>query len=804
MVTNEAPRAGAFRTLRARLLFWILVVAVPIYAGAIYLSYHATAGRLESDAISEADQLAARMAMSMDSVIRPIESGILTVAFQLEEVGPPRTEYMKRIRGILAAWPDIYGSTIAVEAPDAATGAFAPYLFRGRDGDIGYSDLAKESYNYRDLPWYRVAAERLQPVWSAPYFDAGGGETWMITYSVPFFRKSAQGKRELAGVVTADLDLGWVRRNAAAYPMESISMGWLYPALPEADFVAAVGDSADRMRQFDAQFDPASVRRVGEDMLRRDVTFAALPPAVSSKAGYLAIRNLSTTGWHLALVIPREQLLAEARQLLNRQIVLGVAGLLLLVMAVSLVAAGVTRPIRALAAAVGSADDDNLDIRLPERPGLDEVGVLTGALRRLRDSLQRHIQMRAGTLAAQARMDHELEVSAQIQQSMLPHGQSLRALPATVEVAVALQPARQVGGDLYDFFPLHDGKVLFAVGDVSDKGVPAALFMARLSALMRVLGASDHGPARLLQEINSRLAEGNNACMFVTVGCGLLDPHTGRFSYASAGHDAPILRRMEGGVSVMDTENGPAIGIEDTVTFEQREGVLAPGDTIILFTDGVTEAEAADGSLLGLDRLLALVDAAPEGAPQLLIGRIVEQVSSHAAGFQATDDMTAMAIRFLPAGVVPYSGPEGARWRIDVTPSSAGVAQAQSRLRGILHARGISDEKQHDVELVAEEWLTNVVRAGGSHPAGDVSVELTLQRDARIALTFRDFGPAFNPLAADAPDLDAPIDDRPIGGLGIHLVREVTDDCEYARVDDCNVLRVRFKGEPLHVADHRS
>jgi sigma-B regulation protein RsbU (phosphoserine phosphatase) len=789
MATKEAPRVGAFRTLRARLLFWILVVAVPIYAGAIYLSYHSTAQRLEADAIREADQLAARMAMAMDSVVLPIEAGIRTVAFQLEEIDPPRTEYLKRIRGILAAWPDVYGSTIAVEAgTDAGSGAFAPYLFRGKGGEIGFSDLARDSYGYRELPWFRNAATSLQPVWSAPYFDAGGGETWMITYSVPFFRKTMPDKRTLAGIVTADLDLEWVRRNAVETPLGSISMGWLYPAQSDAAFIAPVGDSSIRMAGFDAQFDPAAMRSAGEDMLARKVTFANLPAEVSRKAGFLAVRNLDTTGWHLALVIPKDQLLAQARQLLNSQILLGFVGLMLLIIAVSLVAAGITRPIQELAAAVGNAGDDTLDMQLPEKPRQDEVGVLTGALQRLRDSLQRHIQLRASSLAAQARMDHELEVSAQIQQSMLPHGRSIHALPASVDVAVTLQPARQVGGDLYDFFPLHDGKVLFAVGDVSDKGVPAALFMARLSALLRVLGAADQGPAQLLAEINHRLSENNDACMFVTVGCGLLDPQTGHYSYASAGHEPPVLRHADGSICVTAVDNGPAIGIEPVARYQQQEGALAPGDTLILFTDGVTEAETADGGLFGLDRLARLVCDAPDGAPQTIIASIVEQVSSHTAGFHATDDMTAMAIRFQPADVVTHPGRAG--WTIEVQASAAGVERARQRVRGILEARGVAPDQIHDVELIAEEWLTNVVRATGKN---DNRLSMLLELNAsELELVFRDAGPAFNPLAADEPDLDASIASRPVGGLGIHLLRQLTDHCEYSRVNDCNELRVRF------------
>lgn len=793
MLAKSPATVGAFRSLRARLLFWILAVAMPIYAGATYLSYQSTARLLEADAIHEADQLASRLAQTVDTIVRPIEAGIRTVAYQLEEVAPPRSQYLQRIRGILAAWPDVYGSTIAVEEDTAGgkAGGFAPYLFRGKGGEISYADLALDSYDYRHLPWYQVAAERRQPVWSAPYFDAGGGETWMITYSVPFFRKQPQGGQALAGIITADLDLAWIRKHAASTSMGSMGMGWLYPEQKEVEFIAAVGDSAARLARFDPQLDLAALRSTGEEMLAGNTRFHALPRAISAKRSYLVVRNLQTTGWHLALVIPHDQLLAEAQQLLNRQILLGIVGIALLIIAVSVVASGITRPIRELAAAVGDAGAGQLDFRLPDRTRRDELGTLTGALRHLRDSLQQHVELRVRSLAQEARMDQELQVSAQIQQSMLPSGRSLQSLPAAVAIATILRPARQVGGDLYDFFPLHDGQVMFVIGDVSDKGVPAALFMARFSALMRVLGAASHGPARLLAEINDRLVENNDACMFVTVGCGLLDPATGRFRYASAGHEAPLLRRMEGNVETLRIDNGAAIGIDSSAEYTEHEGFLAPGDTLFLFTDGVTEAEAADGTLFGSDRVIALLAAAPDGAPATLISQVTDQASSHAAGFHATDDLTAMAVRCMPADASPRHDDHGAGWRMEVAVSSAGVAQAQLRLHGILLSRQVAPEQCHDVELVAEEWMTNVVRANRA-AAAQLSMDLLLAEDS-ITLGFRDNGVAFNPLEAADPQLDAHIADRAIGGLGIHLLKQLADSCQYSRVDNCNVLSVSFR-----------
>jgi len=772
----------------------VLAVVVPVYSAALYLSFRATAERLESDAIAEADTLAARLANGLDALIRPVESGVRTIAHQLEEVDPPPSEYERRIRGLLNAWPEVYGSTIAVEArdDDPSASPFSPYLYR-RGGEIRFADLATEDYAYRDLDWYRVAADGLAPVWSAPYYDEGGGETWMVTYSVPFFRRDVAGDRALAGVVTADLDLDWVLRTATQVALGPHGVGWLTPVDPASEFIAPIGATTERLRDFPV--DPAVVREAGERMLADGDTFGSWEGAANLEMAYLAVRELGTLGWHLTLVLPRAALLADARALLGNQIGLGLIGLFVLLGAIALVAAGIARPIRRLAEAVGgAAAGGDLGFALPETARRDEVGVLTAALRRLRDSLQEHVRLRAESLAEQARLEHELEVSARLQQSMLPHDDSLRALPPSVEIAVVLHPARQVGGDLYDCFPLADGRVLFLVGDVSDKGIPAALFMARLSALLRVLGAGGHSPDRLLAEINSRLVEGNDTCMFVTAVCGLLDPETGRYCLASAGHDPPLLRSVEGSVLPVTLENGAAIGIEAAADYPLHEGVMAPGDTLVLFTDGVTEAESAQGAQFGMERLTALLRVGNQPAPAALIAAIIDQVASHAAGYHASDDLTVMALSFRPTDALPRVAGGGAGWLIEVEASAVGLGRAGRRLRAILEAREVGGEPAHDAELLAEEWLSNVIRAGAS-AGGRTLSRLTLDvvvTPQKIRLEFLDDGAPFDPLAAAPPDLDADLAERDVGGLGLHLIRELANVCHYERRDGCNVLRLEL------------
>lgn len=752
----------AFRTVRGRLLFWVLAVTVPIYAAALYMSYQATAERLEAGAARDADELAARLAADIDTVIRPIEGGIRTVAHQLEEVNPPPEQYALRIHGILSAWPEVYGSTIAAEAR-----AFAPYYYR-RAGMIAYADLASASYGYANLPWYRRAADTLQPVWSAPYFDAGGGETWMITYSVPFFRQGGDGARVLAGVVTADLALDWVRSSAARVRLPPFTAGWLASPPSAHDFVTPIGNADVR--------GAGAVRPAAEDMLSKGRTFGFVREEANGEASYLAVRNLQTLQWRLMLVMGRSQLLAEARTVLRRQLWLGAAGLVLLIAAISFVATGVSRPIRRLADAVGGAKDGDLDFPLP-KARRDETGVLTLALARLRDSLKQHVQLRAESIAAQSRLEHELQIAASIQQSMLPR-RAANPLPPGIEVAAALIPARRVGGDLYDYFTLRDGRLLFAIGDVSDKGIPAALFMARVSGLIRVLGSAGEPPEKILAELNEKLADGNDACMFVTLGCGTLDPADGRLRYASAGHDAPLLRRSDGSITELPTENGPAIGIEAHAEYVATETLLASGETLVLFTDGVTEATAQDGAALGVDRLGKLL-ARPQ--PDALVQGVLAALNDGMAGYHVDDDLTLMAIsRTHPAQ----------RHRFEPDLAHDGVRQALAWLRAVL-ATQVDAARITDAELIAEELLTNLARVARERPPLRVSVECALA-GAQIQLVFRDDAAPFDPLAQAAPRLDDDIHARGVGGLGIHLVREIANDVRYTRERGGNVLEVRL------------
>jgi sigma-B regulation protein RsbU (phosphoserine phosphatase) len=280
--------------------------------------------------------------------------------------------------------------------------------------------------------------------------------------------------------------------------------------------------------------------------------------------------------------------------------------------------------------------------------------------------------------------------------------------------------------------------------------------------------------------------------MFVTVGCGLLNTETGCIRYASAGHELPLLRHAEGTVAPLSVEIGPAIGIEPAADYHIEEKFMAPGDTLVLFTDGVTEAEAQDGSLFGLDRLSELLRQSSEGDPVSLVNVIVETVTVHASGFHATDDLTVLAVRWNPPHITVQKDENGVRWTMKPDVSYASIRPTQQMLRAILAARDVDAEQIGEMELIAEEILTNIIRVTiASARSIRMSVECTLM-PAQIVLTVRDDGAEFNPFGRSDPNLSADIADRNIGGLGIPIIRHLADGCSHSRVDEWNVLTVRL------------
>lgn len=277
----------------------------------------------------------------------------------------------------------------------------------------------------------------------------------------------------------------------------------------------------------------------------------------------------------------------------------------------------------------------------PVNPPILQARVKTHlALKQSMDALQR---TSAELARAKARMELELTVGRDIQKSMLP---TVTPDRKEVTLCASMEAAREVGGDFYDYYMLSENELCFCVADVSGKGVPAALFMAMSKILIKSRAKDDRDPAKVIARVNNELGEDNPECMFVTVFFGVLNLCTGELEYTNAGHNPPLIRKASGEVEVVDDLHGPVAGVMPGEDYGQSTLQMEPGDVLLVFTDGVTEAMDVDRNLYGDDRLFDVMKAVPDNSAQAVVNCVKESVDAFAVGTEQADDITMIALQY--------------------------------------------------------------------------------------------------------------------------------------------------------------
>src|SRR5262245_9126600 len=417
-------------------------------------------------------------------------------------------------------------------------------------------DEAKPDYRFdpRTRDWYREATATAEPVRTSPYIFFTTREV-----GTTLAQRGANGSVVGVDITLRDLSLGLARsRLTPTAQMALVDRRGVVIALSDADRVVRFARAGEPgVARLEDLGDPALVKLFGSDIPER----SGIALRVKGRKWIGMKRPIAAdAGDALTLLVaaPRDELVAGARDMVERQLVIGVVVILLTVPLAWWFARRISRPLELLTGSVQEMGRGRLDTPLPEITDPSEVANLVEVTDRMRVQLKDHIEEHAARLADEQRRARELEIARHIQRSMLPsplreHGDGPFA------VAAELRPALEVGGALYDFFMQDGQRLVFAIADVADKGVPAALLMARVTGLLRAVGRGGMSPDRILHELDARLSEGNDTCTFVTAGCGQLDASTGELWYASAGHDPPLLRRADGVTTALDVKGGAAL-----------------------------------------------------------------------------------------------------------------------------------------------------------------------------------------------------------------------------------------------------
>jgi len=348
----------------------------------------------------------------------------------------------------------------------------------------------------------------------------------------------------------------------------------------------------------------------------------------------------------------------KLRQTLRHSIAIAVVPLVLVVLVSIGLSARITRPVMSLAAHTRRLADDDFqpDSReqekvqeIADRSG-DEVSELAESFVVMENRLESYLEELERETAARERIESELEIARKIQEGFLPRNFSPFPDQPRVDLYAMMDPAKQVGGDLYDFFFIDPDHLCFFIGDVSDKGVPASLFMTVTKTLLRSTASRGLAPEAILTEVNQALCAENDTGQFVTVFCGILTISTGDLVVADAGHNPPFLvdsRRFHVGMIGKD-ESGTVLGIFDELHYSEKPLHLDPGDTFFLYTDGVPEAQNTEDELYETGRMQAVFAKAGENrTARELIELLYEDVTRFTEGAPQSDDITMLAVRFV-------------------------------------------------------------------------------------------------------------------------------------------------------------
>ncbi len=449
-----------------------------------------------------------------------------------------------------------------------------------------------------------------------------------------------------------------------------------------------------------------------------------------------------------------------------------------------------TKPLSMLAKATTGFVDDQTGylkekiINLPIN-SKDEIGDLYEEIRGMQGRIVEYLDNLTTVTAEKERIGAELNIAAQIQADMLP-----RIFPPFPErtdfdIYATMDPAKEVGGDFYDFYMLDDDHLCMVMADVSGKGVPASLFMTIAKTLIKNRAQLGEKPAEILYNVNNQLCDGNDAELFVTVWLAIIELSTGKGVAANAGHEHPAIRRKDGSFELVLYRHAPAVATMEGIRFKEHEFQLHPGDSLFVYTDGVTEATNLNDELFGTQRMLDALNKDPNAIPKFLLQNVRDDIDEFVGSAPQFDDITMMGLK--------YTGPEkkNETARLTIDAKTENLEQVLAFTEEQLTKADCPVKAQTQIGVAVEEIFVNIALYAYAPETGKADITIDIGENPKEAvITFRDKGIPFDPLAKEDPDVSQSAEERQIGGLGIYIVKKTMDEVEYRRENDENILTI--------------
>ena len=630
------------RSFSARLSLWVVSFAALVFLGAMAYFFTVSRRYVREEAILRATQVVENSVLRLNNILEDVQLSADNLEWLVyRHLDEP--ELMKEYSRITVQGnPVLSGCSISFE-PNFFKGHYYYSAYSGYvGGALETEQEGDEDYQYFYLDWYLQPKLLNQPCWTEPYSDWEQGDAAdrqtqrMVSYCKPL--TTSEG---FIGAISLDISLKWLSDNLSPvkpYPHSYsilISRGGTYLVHPDPEKLFYQTIFTEGLIDPDPAQD-----ELGKSMLDLEAGYRRME--IDGIRSYVFFTPLKATGWSMAIVCPESDIFGRFNRLRWFITMIDLLGLLLLFFSCFQVIRKAMRPLSDLARQAEDIASGHFDTVLPENKQPDELGTLSRSFADMQSSLVTYMDELTRTTANKVRIEGELQIARNIQMGMLP--QVFPPFPERkdIDLYASMVPAREVGGDLYDYF-IQSSRLYFCIGDVSGKGVPASLFMTVVQNLFRAAGQQGLLPAEIAHRINETLADRNEQLMFVTMFIGAIDLETGRLDFCNCGHNPPVVLPKGGHPFFLSCKANMSIGILPEAKFE-GESVESFMDTpLFLYTDGLNEAENPEHVLFGTDRLLAVLGE-PYTDAETVVKRMQAAISDHVAGADASDDLTMLCL----------------------------------------------------------------------------------------------------------------------------------------------------------------
>lgn len=629
-------------SLSTKLSLWIVLFTAVVLVSALGYMFSVSRQAIRQEAVNHATEILENTTLRVNSILERVEVATNNTDWLINRHLDGPDSMFVYSRRLLENNPDLNGCSIAFE-PDffKQKGRYFSAFSLRNDGEILTTQEGNEHYEYFYMDWYQLCKLLDRPVWTEPFIDYNPENIYskdmIASYCKPIKDKSGK----YVGTISVDLSLTWLSNTISAvkpYPHSySIMIGqggtfFVHPDSTKLFFHTIFTETLEH--------EDTALTALGHAMQRGEEGMRQL--VIDGQESYVFYKPLGNTGWSVAIVCPESDIFGAFNRLRRAVTIAVLAGLLLLLLVSIQIITRELKPLRRLADQAGIIAKGNFDETLPESGRVDEIGQLSQSFSDMQRSLAGYIEELKQTTAQKASIESELKVASDIQMSMVP-----RIFPAfpnrpDIDLYASMTPAKEVGGDLYDFF-VQDERLYFCVGDVSGKGIPASLFMAVTRNLFRIVAQQGRSPEEIATQINLILSHDNEQNMFVTMFIGCADLKTGHLDYCNCGHNAPLI---DGQFMKLQYTNRP-IGIWEEGGFIGESIDDIRGRQMLIYTDGLNEAENPQKQLFGEHRLQELMAGALSLNSEQVIEMLQEAVERHRDGAAPNDDLTLLCLKLI-------------------------------------------------------------------------------------------------------------------------------------------------------------